>query len=72
MFPSYDNIGMQCGGWTLRWQGFEGNSLWPEEIKKTINATSIIDGLKNLNQKFELVYPTYSSFTETIKIDLER
>lgn len=22
LFRSFDNIGMQCGGWTLRWQGF--------------------------------------------------
>jgi hypothetical protein len=28
MFLNYDNIGMQCGGWTSRWQGFEGNPIW--------------------------------------------
>ena len=24
LFRDYDNIGLQCGGWTIRWQGFEG------------------------------------------------
>lgn len=28
LFRSFDDIGMQNGGWTLRWQGFEGNSQW--------------------------------------------
>ena len=28
LFKNYDNIGMQSGGWSLRWQGFEGNSQW--------------------------------------------
>jgi hypothetical protein len=25
LFRNFDNIGMQCGGWTVRWQGVEGN-----------------------------------------------
>lgn len=25
LFRNYDNIGMQCGGWSVRWQGVEGN-----------------------------------------------
>ena len=28
LFRNFDDIGMQNGGWTLRWQGFEGNSQW--------------------------------------------
>lgn len=28
LYQSFNNIGMQCGGWSLRWQGFEGNGLW--------------------------------------------
>lgn len=49
LFLSYDNIGMQCGGWTLRWQGFEGNSMWEGDAKTQSNASSIMDALKNLN-----------------------
>lgn len=25
LYRNFDNIGMQCGGWTVRWQGVEGN-----------------------------------------------
>lgn len=28
LFLNYDNIGMQSGGWSIRWQGFEGNTQW--------------------------------------------
>jgi beta-glucosidase len=51
LFKNYDNIGMQNGGWTLRWQGFEGNSQWQGDNKKNSNASSILDALVSLNQK---------------------
>lgn len=72
LFLNYDNIGMQSGGWTGRWQGFEGNSFWQGENKKTSNASSILDGLRNLNQKFNLVRPNYTTFTDPIQIFMER
>ena len=72
MFLNYNNIGMQSGGWTARWQGFEGNPVWQGDNKKNSNASSIMDGLKNLNQKFNLVYPNYTTFTDTTKIAIER
>jgi hypothetical protein len=72
LFLNYDNIGMQSGGWTGRWQGFEGNSLWKDENKITSNASSILEGLKNLNPKFNLIHPNYTTFTETVKITIER
>ncbi len=72
MFLNYDNIGMQSGGWTARWQGFEGNPIWKGDNKKNSNASSILDGLKNLNQKINFVYPNYTTFTDTTKISLER
>lgn len=72
LFPSYDNIGMQSGGWTGRWHGFMGNPLWKGENLKSTNASSILDGLKNLNQDFNLVYPNYTSHKDTSKIALER
>jgi hypothetical protein len=28
LYQNYNNIGMQCGGWSSRWQGFEGNAIW--------------------------------------------
>ena len=72
LFLNYDNIGMQSGGWTGRWQGFEGNPLWQGENKKNSNASSIVDGLKNVNPKFNLVHPNYTTFTDTTKIAIER
>lgn len=51
LFLNYDNIGMQSGGWSLRWQGFEGNSQWKGDNKKNSNATSILDALEGLKQK---------------------
>lgn len=72
LFRSFDDIGMQNGGWTLRWQGFEGNSQWQGDNLKSTNASSILTGLKNINPNFNLLYPNYTSFTEQIRVDLER
>lgn len=49
LFKSYDNIGMQNGGWTLRWQGFLGNSQWQGDNLASTNASSILGGLKSVN-----------------------
>ena len=51
LYPSYNNIGMQSGGWSGRWQGFEGNKLWEGEKKASSNASSIMDALIGLNEK---------------------
>lgn len=50
LFLNYDDIGMQCGGWSLRWNGFEGNSQWTGDSKTKSNASSIYDALTNLKQ----------------------
>jgi len=42
---------MQSGGWSLRWQGFEGNSQWKGDNKIKSNASSILDALEGLKQK---------------------
>jgi beta-glucosidase len=38
---SAHDIGNQCGGWTLRWQGYSGNEMYP-------NGMSIKQGLESL------------------------
>ncbi|HEY8443416.1 MAG TPA: glycoside hydrolase family 3 protein [Clostridia bacterium] len=38
--PAADNLGAQCGGWTINWSGFDGNSL--------TTGTTILQGLKNI------------------------
>nr|AEP33568.1 b-1,4-glucanase [Gossypium tomentosum] len=34
-----DNLGYQCGGWTIEWQGFSGNDL--------TNGTTVLKAIKN-------------------------
>lgn len=36
-----DNVGLLCGGWSLRWQGVSGNSLFP-------NGISLRQGIVNV------------------------
>jgi beta-glucosidase len=74
LYRNWDNIGMQCGGWTVRWQGVEGNEFWPEDIKAKINASSILDALKVLQKTnpFELVYANYTNVNNEIIIDQDR
>ncbi|KAJ8579095.1 hypothetical protein ON010_g101 [Phytophthora cinnamomi] len=36
-----DNVGLLCGGWSLRWQGVSGNSLFP-------NGISLRQGIANV------------------------
>lgn len=50
LFRSYDNIGMQSGGWSVRWQGIEGNDFWTGDLKTKSNASSILDALKGLQK----------------------
>lgn len=47
-FINYDNIGIQTGGWTVAWQGIEGNDFWQGQYKITSGATSVLDGLKKI------------------------
>ena len=62
LFRNFDNIGMQCGGWTIRWQGFEGNDMWKGN-GASANASSILDALGKVSgSKYKLVYPNYTTF----------
>ena len=66
LFRNYDNIGMQAGGWSVRWQGFMGNDFWTGANKQQSNASSILDALTLLKKRgnFNLVYPNYTSYTD--------
>ena len=44
--PAADNIGVQCGGWTLSWQGIPDPDLTP--------GTSILEGLTNCADEYGL------------------
>ncbi|BAT84947.1 hypothetical protein VIGAN_04243300 [Vigna angularis var. angularis] len=44
-----DNLGYQCGGWTIEWQGFSGNNL--------LKGTTILTALKNtVDPETKVVY----------------
>jgi beta-glucosidase len=74
LFRNFDNIGMQSGGWTVRWQGIEGNDFWSGALKTKTNASSILDSLKDLQKtsSFELIYANYSTLTNEVTIEQER
>ena len=74
LYRSFDNIGMQCGGWSVRWQGVEGDEFWRGDLKKQSNASSILDALKGLQSKnnFEMIYANYSNLNNELTIEQER
>ncbi|XP_050233806.1 uncharacterized protein LOC126682245 [Mercurialis annua] len=44
-----DNLGYQCGGWTITWQGFSGNNY--------TRGTTILDAIKStVDRKTEVVF----------------
>lgn len=63
LFPHYNNIGAQCGGWTTSWQGIEGNDFWQGKNKKTAGAISLLEGLKSIAPHITWVYPHYRPTT---------
>lgn len=68
LFRNFDDIGMQNGGWTLRWQGFEGNSQWQGDNLKSSNASSILDGLEHLGQNVTFILSRFSFSIRTIPL----
>jgi len=51
-----DNLGYQCGGWTITWQGSSGNN--------TI-GTTILDGMKKVAPEADIEYSETGDFTNT-------
>ncbi|KAA8518401.1 hypothetical protein F0562_015716 [Nyssa sinensis] len=52
-----DNLGYQCGGWTIEWQGLAGNNLTTgttilTAIKNTVDPTTEVVYLENPNAEF--------------------
>lgn len=59
---------MQSGGWSVRWQGFEGNDFWKGQNKASANASSVLDGLKLLQAKNNVHLSDYHSLHLFIQI----
>lgn len=54
---SADNVGMQMGGWSLEWQGVDGN--WP------VGATSILSGIKaRVDQDVKVEFDRLGNFSD--------
>ena len=55
-----DNVGLQCGGWTIEWMGGEGD-ITP--------GTTILEGMRNLaGDQAEIIYDAEGNFGQ-IKVD---
>jgi len=48
-----NNIGLQCGGWTIQWGGASGNIT---------HGTTILDGLKKVATNVEFIYDVNGNF----------
>lgn len=58
-----DNVGRQCGGWTVEWQGIDGNWL--------PGATSILKGIKEtVSTDTELIFEETGNFNLPAKADV--
>ncbi len=53
------DLGAQCGGWTISWQGGNGNI--------TV-GTDILTGIQNLAETSEVIYSPSGDFTEPVDI----
>ena len=72
LYPNYNNIGAQNGGWTVAWQGTEGNTLFSGANKARSGATSVLDGLRQVVPNATLLYPHYHSNTNMASIAQDR
>ena len=72
VYQDFDNIGAQNGGWTLRWQGFEGNQWWQGANKESSHATSILESLKSKYTGATFFHTTYSDPTDMNEVETKR
>lgn len=56
-----DDIGLQCGGWTIEWQGSAG---------RITDGTTILEGLHEAAPDIEFVYSADASFDEGVTAPL--
>jgi beta-glucosidase len=53
------DLGAQCGGWTISWQGSNGNIT---------TGTDILTGIQNLSETSEIIYAPNGNFDESVDI----
>ncbi|GMF18360.1 unnamed protein product [Phytophthora fragariaefolia] len=57
---SADNVGLLCGGWSLRWQGVSGNSLFPNGISLRLGMTNLLNASSGSVHYANELYPNGS------------
>lgn len=58
-----DNLGMQCGGWTIEWMGIDGNK---------IRGTTLLQGIKNkVSGNTRIVFDALGRFEEVKDADMQ-
>ncbi|EGZ27649.1 family 3 glycoside hydrolase [Phytophthora sojae] len=65
-----DNVGLLCGGWSLRWQGVSGNSLFPHGVSLRQGIANVLSTSSGSVQYANTLHPngSYSSAAlQTIK-----
>ncbi|CAD8093286.1 unnamed protein product [Paramecium sonneborni] len=72
IFQDFDNIGAQNGGWTIRWQGYNGNDYWENDLKVSSKATSILDAIKSRFNSANIYYVKYSDPQNLLLINEQR
>ncbi|WP_299010320.1 glycoside hydrolase family 3 N-terminal domain-containing protein [uncultured Shewanella sp.] len=66
VYQNYNNIGAQAGGWTMSWQGAQGNTWWEDkEYRTRSGAMSVLDAAKNAFPDATLLYPDYGNNINT-------
>ncbi|MEE4248743.1 MAG: hypothetical protein V2I33_25475 [Kangiellaceae bacterium] len=73
-YQDFDNVGAQSGGWTLAWQGYEGNEFWLDENKITSGAETILDAVTKRvdGDQTTLLYNVYTNTTDAKKVAAAR
>jgi beta-glucosidase len=54
-----EDLGAQCGGWTISWQGSNGDITL---------GTDILDGIRNVTQTSELIYSSDGTFNGDVDV----
>ncbi|RQM31158.1 hypothetical protein B5M09_011320 [Aphanomyces astaci] len=70
--PSIDDIGLLCGGWTIRWQGVQGTSNFPAYGKTIQAAMSAVVGDDSRAQFYQGVDITGNSQSWDIDVAKEK
>jgi beta-glucosidase len=72
VYQDFNNIGAQNGGWSVAWQGYEGNFFWNGDLKTQSHASSILDALYELEYKPTLLFPQYADPTNANAVNQAR